>query len=54
MNNYLTPISVAKMLKVSRLTVYRWIKEKKLRAVKVGGLVRIREEDLKAFIKDIA
>ena len=52
MNKFYSPITVAKMLEVSRLTVYRWIKSGKLKAVKVGGSVRIREEDLREFIKE--
>ena len=50
MNTYLTPLEVAKILKVSRITVYRWIKVGKLKAVKPGGVVRIRKEDLMEFI----
>ncbi len=40
------------MLGVTRISVYRWIKAGKLRSVKVGGCVRIREEELKGFIKE--
>ena len=52
MNNLLTPIEVAKILKVSRISVYRWIKSGELKAIKAGGIVRIREEDLKKFMKE--
>jgi len=51
MNTYLTPLEVAEILKVSRITVYRWIKDGKLKAVKPGGVVRIRKEDLRKFIE---
>jgi len=51
MNDYLTPQEVAKMLKVSRLTVYRWIDEGKLKAKKFAGTVRIKREDLESFIE---
>ena len=42
---------VATMLKVAYLTVYRWIKSGKLKAVKAGKQYRIKKEDLDKFIK---
>ena len=36
---------------VSRATVWRWHAERGLRVVKVGGMVRIRENDLNEFIE---
>ncbi|MED0671179.1 helix-turn-helix domain-containing protein [Aneurinibacillus aneurinilyticus] len=42
---------VADMFKVDVNTVYLWLKEKKISAVKLGGTTwRIREQDLKLFI----
>lgn len=38
---------VAKILKVSERTLYRWIKDGKLKAHKVGRNWRVKEEDLK-------
>jgi len=49
-NDYLTPTEVAKLLKVTRLTVYRWIKEGKLKALKIEGIVRIKGKDLEEFV----
>jgi len=43
---------VAFILKVHPLTIRRYIKEKKLPAVKAGGNVRIMETALTAFTKD--
>lgn len=40
---------VAYIIKVHPLTVRRYIREKKLAAVKMGGCVRIREDHLEAF-----
>lgn len=40
---------VAYIIKVHPLTVRRYIHEKKLAAVKVGGAVRVREDHLEAF-----
>jgi len=46
-----SPIEVAKLVGVSRRTVYRWVSEGKLRAVKAGErMLRISSEDLQAFI----
>lgn len=42
----------AYILKVHPLTVRRYIREEKLKAVKVGGNVRIKESDLSEFAKD--
>lgn len=44
---------VSKMLKVAYLTVYRWVKAKKLVAVRVGKQYRIRKSDLEMFTKNI-
>lgn len=43
---------VAFILKVHHLTVRRYIKEGRLKAVKVGGNVRIKESQLLDFNKD--
>lgn len=43
---------VAKKLNVSYETVYyNYIKHKKLKAIKLDGMYRVREEDLEDFIK---
>lgn len=46
----LTPKEVAGILRVSPRTVQRWVKEGKLRAVRVGKLWRIPREALEEFI----
>ena len=40
---------VADRYKVEVLTVWDWIRKKKLAAVKIGRTYLIKEEDLKAF-----
>lgn len=42
---------VAKTLKVAYLTVYRWIRAKKLVAVKAGKQYRISKNNLSEFLK---
>ena len=43
---YLTPEEVAALLKVTRRTVYNWLKRGTLPAVQFGRGWRIRREDL--------
>jgi len=54
-NNYgiLTLEEVAKIMKVSQKTVYRWVAAKKLRAAKIGHKTyRVLEKDLMSFINN--
>lgn len=49
----LTLEEVAKIMKVSLKTVYRWVGSKKLRAAKIGHKTyRVLEKDLIKFIND--
>ncbi len=50
METIYTPEELAKKLKASRRTVYRWIEKGDLKAFKAGKLVRITREDLEAFL----
>lgn len=52
MDNYYTPQEIADRLKVNKMTVYKWIREGKLKAVKIGDLWRIAESELERFIKE--
>jgi excisionase family DNA binding protein len=48
----LTPAEVAQRLRVSEDAVYLWLREGKLRGLKVGGrLWRVRPSDLEAFLQ---
>ena len=49
-----TPKEVAELWKVTRRTVYGWIKAGKIKACKIGDTVRISESDLLSFIKPVA
>lgn len=42
---------VATMLKVTYLTVYRWIQSKKLNSLKAGKQYRIKKEALNKFLE---
>ena len=41
----------AAMLSVSQSAIRAWIRQKKLPAVKVGSLTRVRVTDLEAFLE---
>ena len=46
-----TPSELAAILKVGRRTIYSWIRDKKLLAVRVGSRVRIREQAIEEFLR---
>lgn len=48
---YYTLDEVAVMLKVVYLTVYRWVRDGKLKAYKVGKQYRISKEQLDLFLE---
>lgn len=48
---YLTLPEIAERLKVSRRTVYRWIKDEDLNAYKFANEYRITEADLRDFLE---
>ncbi len=52
MEEFYTVNQVAIALKVHPLTVRRYIKEGKLKAIRVGGNVRIALNDLRTFTQD--
>ena len=54
MNNLLSVKQVAFILKVHPLTIRRYIKEERLKAVKVGGNIRVEETALQHFHTDVA
>jgi excisionase family DNA binding protein len=54
MENLLNIRQVAFILKVHPLTVRRYIRDGKLKAVRVGGNIRIKESQLLDFNKDFS
>lgn len=53
-DNFLNVKQVAFILKVHPLTVRRYIKEGKLKAIKIGGNVRIKESALQDSSKEFS
>ena len=52
MDNLFSVKQAAYILKVHPLTIRRYIKEERLKAIKVGGNIRIKESALAEFNKD--
>lgn len=50
-NNLLTVKEVSSFLKLSVITVYKYIKEQKLEAIEFGGHYRIEKSELLDFVK---
>ena len=44
---------IADILKVTKMTVYRYIKAKKIKAYKIGKEIRIDGTDFEAFLESI-
>lgn len=51
MEKLLTPKDAAEILSLSPVTIKKWLWQGKLKGIKVGSVWRIRESDLKAFLK---
>ena len=51
MEKYYTIKEVAEIIRVTPSAVTKWISGGKLKATKIAGVVRIKEEDLNNFIK---
>lgn len=53
-NKYFTAEEVAEMLKVTTESVRRWIRDGKLKSVKLSGkFIRISQADLDEFVKSM-
>jgi excisionase family DNA binding protein len=50
MNNLLTMDEAAKYLGISKLTLYGWVSARKLSYVKIGRLVKFKQNQLDAWI----
>jgi len=50
---FYTVMEAAELLRVSRQQIYFWLRQKKLRGIRVGGptsKIRIRDEDIEDFV----
>jgi len=47
----LTPDELAKMLKISKTSVYRLITQRKIRFCKVGGSIRFDKKDVISYLQ---
>jgi excisionase family DNA binding protein len=47
---FYTPTQIADILQVQRRTVYIWIRDKKLSAVRAGKIVRIHKQAFDEFL----
>jgi excisionase family DNA binding protein len=47
----IAPEVAAKMLGIKTITVYKWVTERKIPFVKVGGVLRFRPSALDAWLK---
>ena len=50
-DNFYKPEELAKELKLNKVTIYRYIKGGKLKALKLGKEYRISREDFEDFLK---
>lgn len=51
-NEFLTVAEVSKLLRISNLTLYKYIKEGKIAVLELGGHYRISKTSLNSFISD--
>ncbi|GEO27496.1 hypothetical protein Alches_25970 [Alicyclobacillus hesperidum subsp. aegles] len=51
MTQLYTPMEVAELLKVHRMTVYQMVREQKLACVRIGSAIRIPQNAIDEFIE---
>lgn len=51
MNSFYTVAEVSSLLRVSPLTIYKYIRSRKLEVIELGGHYRIESHSLKRFIE---
>ncbi|MBT9156284.1 MAG: hypothetical protein DDT37_01269 [Firmicutes bacterium] len=50
MENYYTPKEISAKLKLNTRTIYKWIREGRVRAVKLGDVWRISESEIQRLL----
>jgi putative resolvase len=53
-SKFYTPVELAEMLRVNKMTIYRYIRAGKIKAYKIGKDYRIEENEYQKFLKSIA
>lgn len=53
-NQFYTVAELCELLKVKRLTIYRWIKSGKLKAIKIGKEYRFTKQEIDNLINSKA
>ena len=48
---FYTVKELAKLLRVTEMTIYRWVKHRELVAYQIGRVMRFRRDDIEAFLK---
>ena len=51
MHQLLTIPQIVELVQISKWTIYKHIAARRLRAVRVGRLIRVREEDLNKYLE---
>ncbi|MDD3012385.1 MAG: helix-turn-helix domain-containing protein [Candidatus Gastranaerophilales bacterium] len=51
MQTLLDVTQLAQMLKIEVSTIYDWVHKKKIKYIKIGRLLRFRQEDIEALIQ---
>ena len=50
MEKFYTPEQIAQLLQVNVVTVHRWLRDGKLKSIKLGRLWRVSSENLEEFV----
>jgi putative resolvase len=53
-SKFYTPLELSEMLRVNKMTIYRYIRAGKIKAYKIGKDYRIEESEYKRFLNSIA
>jgi len=53
-SKFYTPFEISEMLRVNKMTIYRYIRAGKIKAYKIGKDYRIEEKEYERFLKSIA
>ena len=53
-SKFYTPVELSEILRVNKMTIYRYIRAGKIKAYKIGKDYRIEESKYQRFLKSIA